>query len=168
MTTSASGGQTPTGSITREYWTNITGSTITSLPTGTAPTGTSSLTSFQAPSNWGDNYGTRIRGYIVPSVSGTYQFSIAGDNNSVLYLSTNDNPANKTQIGEVVDWVNPLSWTQNTGQQSGQITLTAGQRYYVEVLHKEEGGDDHVAVAWKTPGSSTYSVIGGANLAPIQ
>jgi chitodextrinase len=168
VTTNASGGTTPTGSITREYWTNITGSTIASIPTSTAPTGTSSLTSFQAPTNWGDNYGTRIRGYIVPTVTGTYQFSIAGDNNSVLYLSTNDNPANKTQIGEVVDWVNELSWTQNSGQQSGQITLTAGQRYYVEVLHKEEGGGDHLAVGWKTPGSSTYSVIDGAYLAPIQ
>ncbi|GMK44598.1 hypothetical protein PghCCS26_17260 [Paenibacillus glycanilyticus] len=168
VTTNASGGQTPTGSITREYWTNITGSTIASIPTGTAPTGTSSLTSFQAPSNWGDNYGTRIRGYIVPSVTGIYQFSIAGDNNSVLYLSTDANPANKAQIGEVVDWVYPLNFTQNTGQQSGQITLTAGQRYYVEVLHKEEGGDDHVAVGWKTPGSSSYTVIDGANLAPIQ
>ncbi|MCR2806561.1 fibronectin type III domain-containing protein [Paenibacillus soyae] len=173
VTTNAPAGDTqaptaPTGSITREYWTNLSGGTIASIPTGTTPTGTSSLTSFQAPSNWGDNYGTRIRGYIVPSVTGTYQFSIAGDNNSVLYLSTNDNPANKVMIGEVIDWVNELSWTQNATQQSGLISLQAGQRYYVEVLHKEEGGGDHVAVGWKTPGSSTYSVIGGANLAPIQ
>jgi chitodextrinase len=168
VTTNASGGTTPTGSITREYWTGISGPTIGSIPTSTTPTGTSSLASFQAPSNFGDNYGTRIRGYIVPTVTGTYQFSVAGDNNSVLYLSTDNTAGNKVQIGEVVDWVNELSFTQNSGQQSGQITLTAGQRYYVEVLHKEEGGGDHVAVGWKTPGSSTYSVIPGANLAPIQ
>ncbi|WP_442956415.1 fibronectin type III domain-containing protein [Paenibacillus sp. YIM B09110] len=167
-TTSASGGQTPTGSITREYWTNITGPTIGSIPVSTTPSGTSSLTSFQAPSNWGDNYGTRIRGYIVPTVTGTYQFSIAGDNNSVLYLSTDNTAGNKVQIGEVVDWVGELSFTSYTNQQSGQITLTAGQRYYVEVLHKEESGGDHVAVGWKTPVSSTYSVIDGAHLAPIQ
>ncbi|MGO4537908.1 fibronectin type III domain-containing protein [Paenibacillus sp. 2TAB19] len=168
VTTSASGGQTSTGSITREYWTNITGPTIGSIPVSTTPSGTSSLTSFQAPSNWGDNYGTRIRGYIVPTVTGTYQFSIAGDNNSVLYLSTDNTAGNKVQIGEVVDWVGELSFTSYTNQQSGQITLTAGQRYYVEVLHKEESGGDHVAVGWKTPGSSTYSVIDGAHLAPIQ
>ncbi|MGO4375896.1 PA14 domain-containing protein [Paenibacillus sp. MCAF20] len=154
--------------MTREYWTNITGPTIGSIPVSTTPSGTSSLTSFQAPSNWGDNYGTRIRGYIVPTVTGTYQFSIAGDNNSVLYLSTDNTAGNKVQIGEVVDWVGELSFTSYTNQQSGQITLTAGQRYYVEVLHKEESGGDHVAVGWKTPGSSTYSVIDGAHLAPIQ
>ncbi|MDF2838240.1 MAG: hypothetical protein K0Q63_3880, partial [Paenibacillus sp.] len=168
VTTNASGGTTPTGSITREYWSGITGPTVSSIPTSTTPTGTSSLTNFQAPSNFGDNYGTRIRGYIVPTVTGTYQFSVAGDNNSVLYLSTDNTAGNKAQIGEVVDWVNELSFTQYSGQQSGQITLTAGQRYYVEVLHKEEGGGDHVAVGWKTPGSSTFSVIPGANLAPIQ
>ncbi|WP_179215629.1 fibronectin type III domain-containing protein [Paenibacillus sp. MY03] len=168
VTTNASGGTTPTGSITREYWTGITGPTVASIPLSTTPSGISTLTSFQAPSNWGDNYGTRIRGYIVPTVTGTYQFSVAGDNNSVLYLSTDNTPGNKVQIGEVVDWVNELSFTQNPGQQSGSITLTAGQRYYVEVLHKEEGGGDHLAVGWKTPGSSAITVIDGAYLAPLE
>ncbi|WP_168119583.1 fibronectin type III domain-containing protein [Paenibacillus sp. HB172176] len=170
VTTNASGGggQTPTGTIVREYWTNINGATVASIPLTTTPTGTSVLTSFAAPSNWGDHYGTRIRGYIVPTVTGTYQFSIAGDNNCQLFLSTDNTAANKVQIGEVVDWVNEQSWTQNSTQTSGSITLTAGQRYYVEVLHKEEAGGDHVAVAWKTPGSSSFELIDGAYLAPLE
>lgn len=44
---------------------------------------------------------------------------------------------NRIQIVQVVDWVNELSFTQNSVQPSGLITLTAGQWYCVEVLHKE-------------------------------
>ncbi|MFC4100260.1 fibronectin type III domain-containing protein [Paenibacillus xanthanilyticus] len=162
------GGPTPTGTITREYWLSISGATVASIPVGTTPSGVSALTSFEAPSNFGDNYGTRIRGYIVPTVTGTYQFAIAGDNNAELWLSANENAASKSKIAEVIDWTNEKDWNQYASQKSGLITLTAGQRYYVEVLHKEGGGGDHAAVAWKTPGSASFAVIGGANLAPIQ
>ncbi|PRX73182.1 chitodextrinase [Cohnella sp. SGD-V74] len=169
VTTDPSGGggePSETGTIVREYWTGISGPTVASIPLGTAPTGTSVLTSFEAPSNWGDHYGTRIRGYIVPTVTGTYQFAIAGDNNTQLWLSTDDSPANKSKIGEVVDWTNEREWNRTSSQQSGSIALTANQRYYVEILHKEESGGDHLAVGWKVPGSSSFSVIDGANLAP--
>lgn len=169
VTTSASGGTTQTGTIVREYWTGITGPTVASIPVSTTPTGTAVLTSFKGPTNWGDNYGDRIRGYIVPTVTGTYQFAIAGDNNSQLYLSTDSTAGNKVKLGEVVDWTNEEEWDRNAStQQSGSISLTAGQRYYVEVLHKEEGGGDHVAVGWKTPGASAFVVIDGAHLAPLQ
>lgn len=169
VTTNASGGTTPTGTIVREYWTGITGPTVASIPVSTTPTGTAVLTSFKGPTNWGDNYGDRIRGYIVPTVTGSYQFAIAGDNNSQLYLSTDSTAGNKVMIGEVVDWTNEEEWGRNAStQQSGSITLTAGQRYYVEVLHKEEGGGDHVAVGWKTPGASSFVVVDGSHLAPLQ
>jgi|GEM_PF-1807669 len=169
VTTDASGGgPTPTGSIVREYWTNISGPTVSSIPVGTAPTGTSVLTSFEAPTNWGDHYGTRIRGYIVPTVTGTYQFAIAGDNNCQLWLSTDSSTGNKVQIAEVVDWTYEKEWNQYSSQQSGSIALTAGQRYYVEALQKEESGGDHLAVAWKTPGATDFAVIDGAHLAPLE
>ncbi|WP_271750568.1 fibronectin type III domain-containing protein [Cohnella sp. JJ-181] len=169
VTTNASGGTTPTGTIVREYWTGISGPTVASIPVSTTPTGTAVLTSFKGPTNWGDSYGDRIRGYIVPTVTGSYQFAIAGDNNSQLYLSTDSTEGNKVKIGEVVDWTNEEEWGRNAAtQQSGSITLTAGQRYYVEVLHKEEGGGDHVAVGWKTPGASAFAVVDGAHLAPLQ
>ena len=56
-----------TGSILREYWSNIgSGTAVTDL-TGNAnypntPSGRSMLTSFEAPVNWADAYGTRIQG----------------------------------------------------------------------------------------------------------
>ena len=30
-------------------------------------------------------------------------------------------------------------------------TLTAGQQYYLQALHKEGSGGDHLAIAWTTP-----------------
>ena len=38
-----------------------------------------------------DNYGTRMRWYITAPATGNYTFWIAGDDNSELWLSLNDN-----------------------------------------------------------------------------
>jgi len=43
--------------------------------------------------------------------------------------------------------------------------LTAGGKYYIEVLHKESASLDHVAVAWQGPGI-TQQVIDGVYLSP--
>lgn len=159
-----------TGSILREYWTNINGSTISSLTSNVNypnnPTGSEQLTSLEGPSNWAHNYGTRIRGYVHPPVSGSYTFWVAGDDNTDLYLSTSDNPANSTRIAYVNGWANPRQWNKYASQQSVTINLTAGQKYYIEVLHKESTGGDNVAVAWQGPGIS-QQVIAGIYLSPF-
>src|SRR5690606_18141785 len=63
-----------TGSITREYWLNISGNNVTDLINSpnypNNPSGTSNLTSFQGPTNWSNNYGTRVRGYIIAPETG--------------------------------------------------------------------------------------------------
>ncbi|HZG77197.1 MAG TPA: fibronectin type III domain-containing protein, partial [Paenibacillus sp.] len=162
VTTDASGGGS--GSVVREYWTGISGTNVSSIPTGSAPSGTSTLTSLQGPTNWGDNYGTRIRGYITPAVSGSYTFYISGDDESQLWLSTNNNPANKSMIANVYEWTDPLQWNKQSTQQSSAISLTAGQSYYIEILHKEGAGGDHFAVGWTGPGISTITVVSGSYL----
>jgi hypothetical protein len=158
-----------TGSILREHWTGITGTAISSLTSNSnypnSPTGTSQLTTFETPTNWADNYGSRIRGYIHPPVTGSYTFWIAGDDNTELYLSTNDNPANRQRISYVTGWTNSREWTKYTTQKSAAIQLTAGQKYYIEVLHKEGTGGDNLAVAWQGP-ANTQQVIGGSYLSP--
>ena len=79
-------------------------------PGGTTPPNTTdTLPSFEAPTGWADNYGTRLRGYITAPVTGSYTFWIASDDKSELWLSTNDNPVNKVNIASVPEWTDRVS-----------------------------------------------------------
>jgi len=159
-----------TGSILRESWTGISGTTVSSLTSNTNypnnPTARDQITSLEGPTNEADNYGSRIRGYIYPPASGSYTFWVAGDDNTDLYLSTSDNPASASRIAYVNDWTNSRQWNKFSSQQSAAINLVAGQKYYIEVLHKEASGGDNVAVAWQGPGIS-QQVIAGNYLSPF-
>ncbi len=161
---------TVSGSVLREYWTGISGTAISNLTSNAnypnSPTGSGQLSSLEGPTNWADNYGTRIRGYIHPPASGSYTFWVAGDDNTELYLSTSDNPANSTRIAYLNGWTNSREWNKYSTQQSATINLVAGQKYYIEVLHKESNGGDNVAVAWQGPGI-TQQVITGSYLSPF-
>jgi endoglucanase len=159
-----------TGTILREYWLNVQGTTISSLTSATgypaSPTGSEQLTSLEGATNIGDQYGARIRGYLHPLVTGAYTFWLASDDAGDLLLSTNDNPANATRIAFVDSWTNPREWTKLASQRSASINLVAGQKYYVEILHKEATGGDHFAVSWQGPGIP-QGVIGGNFLSPF-
>ncbi|MBA3285074.1 MAG: T9SS type A sorting domain-containing protein, partial [Nitrosopumilus sp.] len=158
---------TSSGSILREYWSGITGNSVTAIPLTTTPTSTSQLTSFEAPTNAGDNYSQRIRGYICAPVTGSYTFYIASDDNSELWLSTSEDPSNKQKIAFVSGYTSSREWTKFSSQKSASITMQAGTKYYVEVLHKEGSGGDNIAVGWVTPGSSSIAVIPGSVLSPF-
>ena len=159
------------GSISREVWTGIGGgTTVANIPEGAAPNLTDTRPTFEAPTDWADNYGTRMRGYITAPVTGSYTFWIASDDNGELWLSLNDNPANKVRIGWVSEWTGARQWDKFSSQKSAAITLTAGQRYYVEALQKEGAVGDNLAVGWAKPGESTAApseVIPGSVLSPF-
>ncbi len=156
-----------TNTVDREYWTGISGSNVTNL-TGNAnypnsPTGSDTLSRLEAV-NWNDSsvtkdwaasYGQRIRGYIVPATSGNYTFWVAGDDFCKLWLSTDSDPANKAEIASVSGWTNQYQFNKYASQKSVTISLVAGQAYYMEVLHKEGGGRDHMSVAWSTDSTIT-------------
>lgn len=155
------------GSVLREWWTGISGTSITNLTSNANypdnPSGSERITSLEGPTGWGDNYGTRIRGYLHPPSSGSYIFWIAGDDNCQLWLSTDGDPAHASLIASVPGYTNQNEWDKYTEQESSGISLTTGQKYYIEVLHKEGTGGDHVAVAWSGPGI-TQQVIEGTSL----
>jgi uncharacterized repeat protein (TIGR02543 family) len=158
------------GTILREVWANVTGTAVSSLTSSAAypnsPSGSEQLTSLEGPTNAGDNYGARIRGYIHPPISGAYTLWLAGDDNAELWLSSNDNPASITRIANIDGWTNSREWTKYPTQRSAAINLVAGQKYYIEVLHKEGGGGDNVAVSWQGPGL-TQAIIAGNYLSPF-
>jgi aryl-phospho-beta-D-glucosidase BglC (GH1 family) len=159
-----------TGTILREYWLNVPGTTIASLTSSpnypNSPTGSGALTSLEGPTNTAENYGARIRGYVHPPITGAYTFWLASDDYGELRLSTSDNPGSATRIAYVEGWTNSREWSKYPTQRSATVNLTAGQRYYIEVLHKEAMGGDNVAVSWQGPGIA-QAVIGGSFLSPF-
>jgi glucose/arabinose dehydrogenase len=164
--TGAIAGCTASGNITRDYWANYTESTISDIPVKTTPTNTSLLTIFEGPSNAGDHYASRIRGYICPPTTGNYTFWIASDNSSELWLSTNDQPANKTKIAFVDGFTGSRNWTKYSSQKSAPIALTAGKKYYIEALHREGDQTDNLSVGWQLPNGTMERPIPGSRLSP--
>ncbi|MHC4643033.1 MAG: FN3 associated domain-containing protein, partial [Planctomycetota bacterium] len=160
----------PPGTILREYWTGITGQAVSDLTSSPDfplnPSGSDQLTTFEAPTNWADDYGTRVRGYVHPPTTSNYTFWIASDDNSELWLSTNADPVNAAKIAHVPGWTDSRVWTNYPEQQSAVISLTAGQKYYIEALQKEGGGGDNLAVTWEGGGIIQGQPIAGQYLSP--
>ena len=150
--------------LLRQIYTNIPGSTIADLMgsskypnapdiVDTVPT----LESQYLPNDAGENYGQRLSGWLVPPTTGSYVFYLASDDAAQVFLSPDDTAANKQLIVEETGWSPWRNWegtAQNPQRASGNIALVAGKLYYLEVLHKEGNGGDHLAVAWKLPGGS--------------
>jgi autotransporter-associated beta strand protein len=156
------------GGLWRDVFTGISGNSIANLTASEKfpdrPDVSGILTSPESPAQWGDNYGQRWSGWITPPQTGNYRFYIASDDASQLWLSTTSSRANRTLIAQVTGWTSARSWS--TGGQSSLIPLTAGTRYYIEILHKEGGGGDHCAVTWNwaSPGVWTTPANGSTPL----
>ncbi|MEJ5237733.1 MAG: lamin tail domain-containing protein [Limisphaera sp.] len=171
VTTNPVGAQ-PTMGILRQVWLDIGGGVsvadLTNAPTfPNQPTFEEVLTNvFETPTDVYDMYGQRLQALIVPPATGNYRFWIASDDASQLYLSTDDNPANKRLIAQVQGWTPPRAWTVEPGQSSSLIPLTAGQRYYIEALMKEGWGGDNLAVRWQLPNGTIEEPIPASRCIP--
>jgi uncharacterized repeat protein (TIGR03806 family) len=157
----------PIFGVYRELWTNLDFSAGNSLgpltnsalnpnwPNNPAPGYTKIYTNLETETNTGlNNYGQRLRAFIVPPTNGTYTFWIASDDTSQLLLSSDENPSNSAAIAWVNVWTNPREWTKEPNQKSAAITLEAGRRYYLEALMQQGSGGDDLAVRWQLPGGS--------------
>ena len=81
--------------LRREIWSDIgSGNAVSDLTNNPAfpgrPDKFQDLTSFASTGNTADNYGSRIRAYLTPTVSGSYRFFISSDDSSELFLSLDD------------------------------------------------------------------------------
>lgn len=149
-------------SVTREVWLNAVGTTVNDIPLHLAASQTNTLGNLEGVTNFGDNYGERIRGYLVPPVTGHYYFWIAGNSAAELWISNDGEPVNKVKRAFVGKSTNPRQWTLQPNQKSGWLSLKAGERYYIEVLHKAgKGANDHWSVAWLLDAYGTNTVPAG-------
>jgi len=155
---------TARGAIIREWWLGIGGTSVADLTSDPRypndPDGRGLLDLFEGPTNWANDYGSRLYGWLAAPESGEYTFWIASDDSSQLYLSTDDDPAKARLIASVDGWTNSRQWNKFSSQRSQPIALQAGRKYYIEAIVKEGSGGDNVAVAWQPPGG-VQEVISG-------
>ena len=135
---------------------------IQGLPFARKPDKSAALNSFAAPQNDGDYYFARVRGFVHPPASGDYVFGITSDDDSDLFLSTDEDPANSMFITHV----SGSSDRKDFSRRSQPVRLEGGKKYYIEAVHRELDRDDHLSVAWRGPGVAE-GVIPGANLSPF-
>ena len=111
------------------------------------------------------DYAQRIFGFIHPSVTGFYAFGISSDDSSELWLSFDETPQNVRLIARVFSstsdaWTDQGVLTKYYSQLSrNYIRLVAGNKYFIEVLHKQGVGNGHVKVSWRKPGSHRFESI---------
>jgi hypothetical protein len=158
------------GTILREVFAGVGGGTVGGLRASpnfpAKPSSSGMLTSFQAPRDVADDYGQLIRGYVNPPATGSYTFWLAADDRAELWLSTDENAANKVRIAVMPEWGGPDEYGKHGAQKSLPIPLKAGRRYYIEALHAEGGGGDHLSVKWQMPDGKEESPIPGIRLSP--
>ncbi len=137
------------GGITRELWNGVPGSSVDVIPTTTPPSSTSLLTSLNTLSNSGDDYGARIRGFLTAPATGEYRFFLRADQEARFLLSDDEEPVNAWVRAELKAPAIATDWSEAAS--SPLLHLEAGRRYYLEILHKESSGDDHLSLAWAKP-----------------
>ncbi|MEP6603270.1 MAG: DUF1800 family protein [Spartobacteria bacterium] len=166
------GAEAGANSVLQEIWMNLSGyNGVADIPLTTPPTTSRVLTTLEQPLNYANQYGTRIRGYIVPPTTGNYTFWIASDDQSELWISTDDQPANMVKRAYVATYTGSRQWTKEANQKSPILALTAGQKYYFEALMRDYNSGDNMAVGWFKPGdagagTAPSEVVPGSALAP--
>ena len=70
---------------------------------------------------------------------------------------------------DLTGWQGPNDWFLSASQQSPPISLVRGQKYYFEVLHKEDndGTDDSCSVAWALPDGTFQGPLPSASVWPF-
>jgi large repetitive protein len=131
---------------------------------GVALAGTALLTRFEAIDfDWGtgspaasvpaDGFSVRWTGFVRATSTGTYRFRTVSDDGVRVWV-------NGQQL--INNWTDHAP-TTNT---SGNISLTAGQRYAVTVEYYERGGGATMRWQWQVPGSSSYVAVPLSVLTP--
>lgn len=165
-----------TGFIQHNFYANATGNNIAALTNdprfiANTPTFTTLEPKYEYPRDGGNeagsNYGNELTAFLIPPTTGDYVFYVSGDDPVRLYLSTDENPSNRHLVASEPQWNNARQWVVTDRRNAdapenrsdtfadtewptgAKITLTAGKRYYSQVLHTEGGGGDSAGVTWK-------------------
>jgi hypothetical protein len=123
--------------------------------------------------NNNERYSSRLTGVFIPPTTGDYVFWMASDDVGDLYLSSDDNPANKVGIAREPSWSGRREYFAGANQStrgvppaniSVQQHLQAGGKYYLELVYSEGGGGNHGSATVQLPGGA--AVVNGSSPIP--
>jgi mannan endo-1,4-beta-mannosidase len=136
---------------------------------GTSQPATSVLITkaFETPVAMATNFIAEFRGYLLPPIAGEYRLWIANDGVSELWLSTDETPANKVKLTEIIAGTPYSKWPHTHEAGSRPVKLEPGKRYYLEVKQKQAAGSAHLSVRWQLPNGIEERPIPGSRLAPL-
>ncbi|MFK7737822.1 MAG: PA14 domain-containing protein, partial [Pirellulaceae bacterium] len=117
---------------------------------------------WETPTNFSHLYGQRVSGFVVPPKTGDYVFYLASDDESELFLSSDESEENYQRIARVkqemkedatsVGYTQPRAWGDHPNSVSEPIHLEAGKRYAIKGIMADGIQGDHFAVTWQMPG----------------
>ena len=90
--------------------------------------------------NSGTYFAIKVQGTFIPLESGTYIFTLESDDASDLTI--NGNTIISTYVGQALPAL---------GTRTGNISLTAGQKYFFEARMQQGGGGYGMRLFWKSP-----------------
>ena len=94
----------------------------------------------------GDGFTVVVSGYFIPKQSGTYKFSIEGDDAVDLFINNTN----------VVNHYGPHA-PSAVGTHTGTIALVAGKKYTFRARFMEGGGGEVLQVFWQKPSETSGS-----------
>ena len=151
-----------------EYWNSANRAGVENGTAGN-PTYVYAAPAFEANVNNVNRSGNarRLSGYFIPPATDDYVFFVNSDDDSDLYLSTDNTAGNKRIIAQETGWSNPRQWTAvgsgNTASKRSDlwqgtnatppyaagIHLIVGQPYYIEQVQANGSGGDNAQVTYK-------------------
>jgi parallel beta-helix repeat protein len=164
----ASTATTSTGSILHMQWSNVAGTSLSNIPFKNTPNVTEMISGLQLTPSAAGNVGNVIRGYVVAPQTGSYTFWICANSNAQLLLSNSDDPTAMVSIATLSGGSGYLEWNEKPSQKSKAIKLTAGQKYFIQVMQKQGTGSSYLAVGWTLPNGQLEAPIPGSRLIPYK
>jgi DNA-directed RNA polymerase specialized sigma24 family protein len=114
----------------------------------------------------GDDFGVRLRGWLVPPVDGEYRLEVVSDDSSEVWLSSDAAPGNRRLVCSVDGHADANQWDKFPSQRSTPLRLRGGERHFIEVLLKQGGGGTHLKLGWVRPDGTMERPIPGERFVP--
>jgi hypothetical protein len=156
------------GYVLRELYYGVAGSTLASLIFSpfypSFPNDFRYLTELEGPNDILWEYGTRLSGFLIPPVTGSYNFWMCSDDQGDFRIAPDGDPSHVLQVcfepaaNSFRDYLGTANRNATAPENRSQtqfpngIPLQAGQPCYFEAVSKNAALYGNLSVAWQIPG----------------